>query len=266
MADANMVWEERLSRYLHIPTDFSAEPFPVDWIKPIKHIGASEHTPLKQALTAKHQGGLYALMSGVLIWTAARLQNHTDVQPLQELSVALFLFQQDPAYYRHPEERPKLRIIDSAEKYQATVMWMLHSFYEDWFWFQQDWTLYPTFSTVAEIICLARHHMGSAQRAVFDPWVEGMIARIADIAAYPEAKDLPDEIPEADRAAQRLTTMGPAIPPQTLDLTLDLSTLDFQKAWIEFLTSVDWASNRFLKPPDEIHLSIASGRAYAVPR
>lgn len=266
MADANIVWEERLRCYLPIPTDFSAEPFPADWIKPSAHSGARGDTPLKGVLTDKRQGGLYALTSGVLIWTAERLRNLTDVRPLEELSVALFLFQQDPAYYRHPADRPKIRSIDTAEKYEATVMWMLRTFYQTWYRNRHEWTLYPNFSVVAQIICLARHHMGSVQRTVFDPWVEGMIARIADIAAYPEAKDLPHKIPEADRAAQRITTMGPAIPPQALDLALDLNTLDFQEAWLEFLTSVDWSSNRFLKRPDEIQLASGSGRAYSVPR
>ena len=260
------MWSKLIRDFLGIPGNFGYGDFPEGWSKPESHTGPAEFTPLKSALLAKRQGGLYAILSGVLVWTAARLEHKTDVSALEDLAVALFLLQQDNAYYRRPAKRTSIIDINRSEKYAATVLNMLDIFYEDRFYNLQRWPLYPNFSAVAQTINLSRHHMGPAQRAVFDPWVEGMIARIGVLASFPEAAQLQFDIPEAEQENQRIQTMGPAIPPQALDLSVDAATLDAPQAWRAFLTSVDWAGNRYLNPPDAVVLPPGRGRAYAEPR
>lgn len=260
------MWVERIAAFMNVPGDLGLGTFPTKWTRPIDHVGGKGETPLKVALTAKRQGGLYALSSGVMIWAAARMGEMTDVTPLRDLALAQFFMQQHPAYYRHPDAIPDVNEINRTDKYEATVSFILKYFFDDWFFNRRDWPLYPNFAAVAEIITLCRYHMGPDRPAAFDGWVEGMIERISEIAAYPEARNLSFRIPPDLRPATRLATMGPAIPPQALDLSVDASRMDMREAWREFLTTVDWASNRFLNPPGAVHLPPGFGRPYEEPR
>ena len=260
------MWVRRIKEFLRVPPDFGSGDFPEAWSKPRDHAGPDGDTPLKFALLEKKQGGLYAIFSGVMIWAAARLEQKTDVSALEHLAVALFLLQQDNSYYRPPARRATIIEINKEEKYTATVLYILDRFYEDRLYNRGRWPLYPNFASVAQVINLTRHHMGPVQRAVFDPWVEGIIARTAVLAPFPESKQLQPDIPEAEQEAQRIATMGPAIPPQALDLSADVGELDFTEAWRAFLTTVDWSSNRYLNPPEAVALASGRGRAYAEPR
>jgi hypothetical protein len=257
-------WAARIKEFLQVPSDFSADDFPDAWSKPSDHVGPDDLTPLKAALFDKQQGGLYAIQSGVLIWGASRLESKTDVSALKELAVALFLLQQDNSYYRSPERRTNILEINEFEKYEAPGLYILDIFFDDRFYDGRRWPLYPHFSSLAQIVNLTRHHMGPAQRASFDPWLNGIIERMAILAPLPDTVDLPDEIPEDEKEAQRVVTMGPAIPPQALDLSRPFQDHDPREAWIEFLTTVDWPGNRFLNPPESV--APVRGRAYAEPR
>jgi hypothetical protein len=257
------MWAKRIGDALSIPDDFSSDDFPSEWSEPMHH--ATSGGPLKAALIDKTQGALHAIYSGVLIWAARRLERMTDVKALEDLAVMLFCYQHDPDYLFAGEEPPGILDSSRAEKYRGTEMYLRYLiFYQFWSngW---NWPLLPHYSTVAEAISLARYHMGPKQRATFDPWVEGIISRMNVLAPLTEHADLTPNVPEPDKAARRLLVMGPPIPPQLLDLRLDPNGLDMSAASREFLTTVDWRDNRYLKSPKDIVLA-SGGRPYQDPR
>jgi hypothetical protein len=259
------MWAQRLSDSLNIPADFGIADFPGEWSKPTDHTGPEGSSPLKTALVDKTQSALYAIYSAVLIWTARRLEYMTDIKPLEELAVALFCYQHDPAYLTTARKRPRLLEIARREKYEATVLYFEYAIFYDRWCNNGDWSLFPNFSIVADAINLARHHMGARQRAVFDPWVEAVIERMNILAPLPQHADFTWEIPEEAMPAQRLVTMGPPVPPQALDVRLDLEDFDMAAASKEFLTTVDWQGNRYLSRPEDISQR-TNGQPYRDPR
>lgn len=244
-------WADRIRLGLHIPQDFGLGDFPTDWKGAIHHIGPRESSPLKSVLIDKTQAGLYAIYSGVLIFAAERLQYHTDTQSLRDLAVALFCYQHDPRYLTLRKKRPRLLDISRREKFAATALYFEYAIFYDRWANSGNWPLFPNFSMVAEAITLARYHMGSPQRAVFDPWMKGIIARMNTLASLPEHSSFRWDMPEAQMPAQRRLTMGSPIPPQTLDVTVDVSEIDLGQASGEFLATVDWSRNPFLAAPDQ---------------
>jgi hypothetical protein len=260
------MWAERIKDYLRIPPDFGLGDFPSRWSGPSAHNGSDGNAGLKKALVDKTQAGLFTLYSGVLIWAAARLETKTDVSPLKDLAVALFCLQQDNSYYRPPEARADIGEIDEAERYVSTVLYLMHLFFQDRMRNGGRWPLYPNFVAVAKAITLTRYHMGAPQRAVFDPWLKAAITRVDVLAPFPQHAELSPRIPPEAQEAQRAATMGTPIPPQALDLTRAVGGLDFPAAWTEFLTTVEWPSNRYLNPPHSVELAPGHGRAYAEPR
>lgn len=260
---ATRMWAQKISNALSIPSDFGEGDFPSEWSKPIHH--AAPGGPLKAALIDKTQGALHAIYSGVLIWAARRLQHKTDVNALEDMAVMLFCYQHDPAYLLLGEKRPRILEASRAERYKGTEIYLRYLiFYQFWNngW---NWPLLPHYSTVAEAINLARYHMGPKQRALFDPWVEGIITRMNILAPLSEHVDLTPNVPEPDKPARRLLVMGAPLPPQLLDLRLNPDGFDMSAASREFLTTVDWRNNRYLRPPEDIALA-SGGRPYQDPR
>jgi hypothetical protein len=259
------MWAEIISRNLNVPADFGIGDFPAEWTKASNHTGPEGSSPLKAALVDKTQSALYSIYSAILIWTARRLEYMTDVKPLDELAVALFCYQHDPDYLTKGRRRPRLLEVSGKEKYEATVLYFEYAIlYERWS-NSGDWPLFPNFSIVADAINLSRHHMGSQQRAVFDPWVEEIIGRMNILAPLPQHADFTWDIPEEAMPAQRLISMGKPIPPQALDMNLDIRNLDMAGACAEFLRTVDWKGNRFLARPEEIEPRF-TGLPYRDPR
>lgn len=244
-------WADRIRLGLHIPQDFGLGGFPTDWKGAIHHVGPRESSPLKSVLIDKTQAGLYAVYSGVLIFAAERLQYHTNTQGLRDLAVALFCYQHNSQYLTIRKKRPRLLDISRKEKFAATALYFEYAIFYDRWANSGDWPLFPNFAMVAEAITLARYHMSPPQRAVFDPWVEGIIARMNSLAPLPEHSSFTWDMREAEMPTQRRLSMGPPIPPQTLDLTVDVSEIDLEKASSEFLHSVDWLGNQFLAVPDQ---------------
>lgn len=242
-------WANEIRLSLHIPEDFGLGGFPADWEGAIHHVGPRGSSPLKSALVDKTQAGLYAIYSGVMMFAAERLKYHANTTSLRDLAVALFCYQHDASFLKKHKKRPRLLDISRREKFSASVLYFEYAIFYDRWANSGNWPLFPNFAIVAEAITLARHHMGPQQRDIFDPWVEGIIARMNIIAPLPQHANYTWDLPEAEMPAQRRETMGQPIPPQTLDLSVDISGIDLGQASEEFISTVDWSGNSFLSLP-----------------
>jgi hypothetical protein len=257
------MWAKKLRDAMSVPADFGQGDFPSDWSEPMRH--ATPSGPLKVALIDKTQAALHAIYSGVLIWAARRLEHRTDVKALEDLAVMLFCFQQDPAYLFAGEKPPTLTETSTAERFKGTEMYLRYLIFDQLWANDWNWPVLPYYSSVAKAITLTRHHMGPKQRAAFDPWVEGIITRMDALAPLPQHAELGPNVPKDDKPARRSLVMGRAIPPQVLDLGLSMEGFDMITASREFLTTVDWRGNRYLRPPEEVVLA-SGGQPYRDPR
>ncbi|MEO0910179.1 MAG: hypothetical protein AAFX96_07510, partial [Pseudomonadota bacterium] len=57
--------------------------------------------------------------------------------------------------------------------------------------------------------------------------------------------------------------IGPAKPISIVDPTVDPSNVDFDNLYSEFLMSVDWRANPYLRSPEEMYSLGFKGKAYA---
>jgi hypothetical protein len=257
------VWAEKISRSLSIPEGFGEGDFPTRWSTPSAH--AEPPPALKLALIDKTQSALHTIYAGVLIWVSRRLQDKTDTKGLEDLAVMLFCYQHDASYLRMPEKRPRILHASRAEKFEGTAIYLQYlAFYAFWL-NEKNWPLLPHWSEVAGAITLARYHMGANQLALFDPWVQGIIARMNVLGPLPEHERLSPSVPKDKELEQRQRVMGSPIAPHLLDLRVNLSEVDSAAAAREFLTTVDWRNNQYLQPPENVILA-SGGSAYRDPR
>ncbi|MEM7056549.1 MAG: hypothetical protein AAF557_03100 [Pseudomonadota bacterium] len=246
------MWAQKISDAIVIPSDFGIGEFPTEWSEPLHY--AEPGPPLKIALIEKTQSALHAIFSGVMIWAARRLGYVTDVTALEDIAVMLFCYQQDPDYVCqvHP---PSILESSQAERYEGVALFLEHLIlYQLW---KNDWRwpLLPHYNTVAQAITLIRYQMGPKQRSSFDSWITRIIERMNDLGPLPEHKGLMPRVAQEDRPARRQVVMGLPIPPQSLDLGMDMNGFDMSAAWHDFLTTVDFRNNRFLKPLEDVQLS-----------
>jgi hypothetical protein len=246
------MWANQIRNWMNVPLDIGDLPVKGKWNGVHKHIGADSYTPLKRSLAFKHVSGLCTIMSGMMLWMSARLASRVDTSALDELAVALFCYQQDNLYYRSPEARASLAEIDAADRFQGPVLYILDEWYNHRSRADATWPVHPPHNMVGSMLEMARYVMGADGKIVFDAWITETIARMNELVPFPGHSSVPQKYDVSQKAALSLVSMGPPVPPTALDRSITPEPKHFATQWQEFLTSVTWQQNRFLRPPDEM--------------
>lgn len=242
----------RIIEGLPIPRGMSEAPLTGPWKGAMAHVGPERLTPLKESLFDKTGAALYSLFSGVLLWSAVRLQPHTDVAPLYNLAEALYAWQQDWHWFGRPAQIAEIDRIDEAPRAEASVLCLLDLIHQDHFYESGMWAPEPMFSTLAEAITLTRHNLPAGAKAAFEEWITAMIARLNAIAPFPEHGETPPLEP-GDNPGRRIWTtkvMGRPLPPSVLDLDRAPDPATFAAEWAEVLGLLDWTGNPYLRRPE----------------
>ena len=237
---------------LPIPPGTAEAPLTGPWKGAFAHVGPERLTPLKEALFDKTGAALYTLYSGVLLWSAVRLQPHANVAPLYHLAEALFAWQQDWRWFGRPAKIADIDRIDEAPRGEASVLCLLDLIHQDHIYENGMWPPEPMFSTVAEAITLTRHNLPKPAKTVFEGWVQQMIDRLNAIAPFPEHGQTPP-LESGDTPARRAwaaKVMGQPLPPSVLDVAHPAGPAGFAGEWAEVLGLLDWQGNPYLRRPD----------------
>lgn len=253
------MWAGRLIGMMDIPEGLSAMPVKGKWNGVYKHTGSDSYTPLKRSLAGKHVSGLYTILSGALIWMSARISGREDTRVMDELAEALFCYQQDPLYYCSSDVRPKRDDIDAANQFLGPILYVRYEWFDHRMRSNETWGVYPPHNMIGKFLELARYVIGRDTKDTFDSWVKETIERMNILVPFPGHFSMPTKYTLEERPLLAQTSMGPPLPPHVLDRSATPNPKDFPAQCKEFLTSVDWKNNRFLRSPEEM---ITMGAAF----
>lgn len=260
------MWTNRLRSMMGIPDELNAMPTKGKWNGVYKHTGKSSYTPLKQSLSHKHIGGLYTILSGALIWMSARIEGKADTRVLDELAEALFCYQQDPLYYSSSDTRPNQDDIDAADRYHGPILFVRDEWFDHRMRSSETWAVYPPHNMIGKFLELARYVVGPEAKDIFDLWIRETIERLDVLVPFPGHSDIPDNYTLDERPLLASNSMGRPLPPHVLDRSTTPDPALFPAQWTEFLTTVDWKNNRFLRSPEEMIAMRATFEPYRYSR
>lgn len=233
--------------------DFASHPMTDAWEGPDAHIGPVQTiTPLVRLLGGKTTFGTVTLMSGVIVWAAARLRPFTDVSYLDELAVAAFAWQHDRLYLQH-KATPKGKAPEEPVEVSAAMVlreMFLRSIFRPIAWKGYHQPLIQA----SHLVNVTAFILPDPARDAFEVWLKDISVRLSDIAPVPDLPE-PDskdfDSPE-DYYAYCTPMRGAPLPPAVLDLETDVSSLDLQAEAVAFLNSLEPSQNRYLRSAEEM--------------
>ena len=228
-------------------------PLDFQWKGTGEHIGPVERvTKLLNSLSGTTTCGQVTLCSGVLQWGAWRLQGHTPVEHGFELAESAFAWQVDHRYVDEdqgplgatPDEPPAL-----------SAMMELSEFMQQALNAKRWWNrYYQPISETFHSVHVVRHILPKTKRKLFDQWLNATVKRVKSVAPKPDEDFKPkDEFDSPEEHKEFIARhRGDPLPPQILDPDFDYDDDRRVELIDQFLQSLDWGANRYLRSPDEM--------------
>jgi hypothetical protein len=235
------------------PLDFS-------WKGSLAHIGPIEGSPLHKRFSVLTFLGGQSVALCAYQWAIARLKAHVDASVDQEFCEGVFAWQVSKLYLRTDFSSLERKGSPASEALTDLASLTTSTVKDRWIDFP-----FPVPTHFANIVFLSRHLMPTSQRKDFEKWMERAFDRAEDIASRPKAP-LP-KIREFnnDKAAYAVASrpyLGKAIPPQAFNPDREKDGTAIEDLLEEFLGGLNWASNRFLRSPDEMTQAGFTGTPY----
>jgi hypothetical protein len=228
-------------------------PLEFTWEGPQGHIGPVETVnKMFNLIGYKTTCGMLTQAAGIIGWGAWRLQDYTDVKPLLQMIDASFAFQVDSYYVDRnglPTRKPKTDPpAESAIGKLQLLLW--EGLNADRFWR----SYFQPHDSAYHAAYLVRHIMPKKQRNIFNKWLEGMLARMKEVAPKPDEPPLKDAslLSRDDLDAYFARHRGVALPPQVLNIEIDYEPSRRIELVDRYLSELDWENNPFLRAPEEM--------------
>ncbi|MBO6933727.1 MAG: hypothetical protein JJ863_02090 [Deltaproteobacteria bacterium] len=246
------MWIERIQEFIGLPDDLHGAKVAGRYRGAEATGGPDRSTPLTDSLCDKHVSGLYTIVSGAIAWGVPRVGRRADTRLLSDLSVALFCLQQHPAYFSAPESRASLEEIDEADRWTGPILYFLDEWFDHRIRSHEQWPVLPPHHLTGGLVTVMRFLLGAEHRPLYDEWVGAIVERMNRLVPFPGHATVPLDATMAEWPELSAISMGPALPPHVLDRSTTPDPAKFEDQKREFLGSVNWESNVFLRSPDEI--------------
>ena len=228
-------------------------PLEFVWDGALDHIGPVETVnKMFNLIASKTTCGILTQAAGIISWGAWRLDGHTDVSTLLNMTEASFAFQVHPHYVNRdgvptwaPDDQPPA---ESAAGELQVLLWKGLNAEKWWHSYYQpiDSAFHPAY--------LVKHILPKDKKKIFTKWLEAMLARIKSIAPKPDEPPVDDEdaLSVDEREAYYARHWGEPLPPEALDVDTEYDPAQRAALVDRFLRGLDWRSNPFLRKPDEM--------------
>lgn len=237
-------------------------PLDFVWKGPQEHIGPMETVNrMFDLIGYKTTCGMLTQAAGIISWGAWRLKGYTEVNVLLQMVEASFAFQVHPYYIDRNgvityEPKPEPAADSAAAKLQVLLWQGLNE--KKW------WSSYfQPHDSAFHSAYLVRHIMPKNKKRIFSAWLEGMLARIKEIAPKPDEPFVKkvDMTPE-EQEAYYARHWGEALPPEVLDLDYNYQSSEREELVDRYLRELDWGENPFLRSPDAMKKMGFKGTPY----
>jgi hypothetical protein len=251
----------------HLPRLTPMGPGEIDrfvWKGLTKHIGpTADFTPLQKALLNKTNCALYMIYIGCVGLCSARTVTALDQKINTCLVEQIFCYQFDWRYPK-PFGLPITMVDSGAERISAIRRSVAFYFFEI---VERMPSFFNSNSPIADVsfmINLARHIVGAENQQVFDAWVEQMIQRMDQIAAFSEhpSPKLSDYGSRQEWEATVLKVHGAPLPLEVLNLAFDPTGKDLHGLAVAELNSINAAENPLLATPEQLKARGFTGTPY----
>jgi hypothetical protein len=242
-------------------SDSASTPIDFAWKGSTRHTGPAEPSgPLLDVVAGMTTCGTLALEAGMLLWGAARLRTHADIQDALELAAAAFAYQVDFRYVdtgptqEVPEMPPASSALAQMSRYMRTSLdpsryW--HDYYQ------------PA-REAFHMAHLVRHILPKAAQNDFAQWLKMASARLHSVSPKPDDFREYDEFDsDEEYNAWVAPHRGSPLPPEVLDPAYDYHAKDREGLVLRFIASLDPTKNRYLRTPEAMRAQGYEGDPYS---
>ena len=240
-------------------------PIDFEWRGNSYYIGSTSLSgPIGDLVGSKTTCGSIAFLAGVMQWVAGRFSGHTDVAKLLDLSVAALAYQVDWRYAQAPprQELPEQPPVESA--YLLLKSYLRRALDPEQYWDDQ----YQPIAELYHATHVTNHVLPKGAKKAFSAWLKSTAQRLDQVGARkpPGGGREPEEFESIEAyRAWAVPHRGIPLPPQVLDPNFAYDPKDREPLIREFLASLDWKSNQYLRSPDEMVKLGFEGTPYQLP-
>jgi hypothetical protein len=240
------------SGILDAPADFL-------WKGEGRHYGPSQGTKVHEALAQLTTRGISTIASLTMEWLLWRFHKLIDLERYLHFVDSTLAWEVD---FRYRAKEPE-GIPDDTPSNQALrdAVWMVHKVANDDYW------EYPTVNvtSTAALVSITKQVLPTKVQKAFLKWLEGAVATAAKLDPGP-SKPRPiigDFGNDRDqyRAALR-AYFGQPLPREALDPEASYAPEQRDQRLGQFLASLDWKKNPFLRSPEEMQKLGFQGTPY----
>lgn len=253
--------------------DTTSEPLTTEWKGYNAHIGPVQTvTKLVNMLSGKTTCATVSMMSGVLLWGAQRLHPFVKGAPLEnadflyEMAEAMFAWQHHWMYL-DSKQLPKSGFnnrIDQPVQDSASIVLLQFAKKN---MKEKHWnSFYQPIMDLSHMIHTLRFVEAENTKKEFTTWLKKLCTRLDDLAKAPDL-----EVPvfsdfESEEAydAYCAPRRGMPLPPSVLNTEIDISTLNLQQEAQQFLSTLDYTKNRYLRSPEAMKAMGFEGEPYGI--
>lgn len=249
-----------------IPANLAAEAPRFEWWGRDEHTGSTRYaTPLLERLDLKTSNAFVVLCAGIVSWGAARLQGHcADTKTAEQLAEAALAYQVDWRYV--DRDAIDVAIPRDAPPQQAALLelciFLWRCLNHDKYWDNYYAPILETFHAAH----LTRHMLPRTFKPAYSQWLAAVIDRLDLLAPKPDEDPASRADFETEAAWRAFIDRhrGRPLPPDVLDLQRTVAVADLDGLMDAWLRRLDWATNPFLRSPEQMHALGFTGLPYSL--
>lgn len=177
------------------------------------------------------------------------------------LAETVLCWQSDPLYFNRDFPKQFIRPMPKAREATATLCSKTSALFMA---NPGEHVIGPPIQITENVVALTRHVLGPKFKAQLRTWLTAVIRRLDTLAAnpYQDFRSKSDFDSDVEWLEYKRRNMGPPLPIEVADPSREIAPADLAPLYANFIASVDWAANPYLRSPDELRQAGFVGEPY----